>query len=280
MTSISKFSFTANQFAETNFLLATIAFILVLLALSIQIYFLLRESHRPDPISHYILSISFFLLVFIIIQRSLFIQYFSVTNTFEVLLIFSAIILFILIFYRLKRQESAEAFIVFGANLLVMILLALASSPLFPKTILPLIPALRSSWLVWHVIMAIIGEAFFAVGFIASICYLNATENKRKAEIDRLAYITNTIGFLFYTLGGIIFGAIWAHYAWGRFWGWDPKETWALITAVIYAIYLTLRLTNLIRSKIAAILSITGFLLALFAFFGVNYFLSGLHGYN
>ena len=99
-------------------------------------------------------------------------------------------------------------------------------------------------------------------------------------QLDKITYKTIIIGYCLFTTGGMIFGAVWAYYAWGRYWGWDPKETSAFITWLIYTIYLHQRLTGKIKGKIGAILSITGFLLTIFTFLGVNYLMSGLHSYN
>ncbi len=86
------------------------------------------------------------------------------------------------------------------------------------------------------------------------------------------------IGFLLLGVG-IITGAVWANYAWGTYWSWDPKETWSLITWFVYAAFIHARLTRGWRGKKAAIISIVGFISVLFTFLGVNYLLSGLHSY-
>ncbi len=87
------------------------------------------------------------------------------------------------------------------------------------------------------------------------------------------------MGFLFFTIA-TIFGALWAEVAWGRYWGWDPKETWALITWLNYAVWLHLRLVKGWRGQILAIWAIVGLLITTFAFVGVNLFLGGLHSYG
>ena len=160
-----------------------------------------------------------------------------------------------------------------------LILLAIASSPIAPQDIQPPVPALQSSWLVLHVTFAFIGEAFFAVGFITAIYYLVLKDEDKKKEVDRILYTTIAIGYPIFTAGALIFGAIWAEAAWGSYWSWDPKETWALITWLIYTAYLHSRLVKKLRGNISAILAIIGFLFTMFTFFGVNYLLSGLHSY-
>ncbi len=96
--------------------------------------------------------------------------------------------------------------------------------------------------------------------------------------LDDLNYQSLTYGFPLLTLG-IITGAIWAEYAWGRYWNWDPKETWSLITWLLYAALLHQRLTVGWRGRKAAIMAIAGFFAVLFTFLGVNLLLPGLHTY-
>ncbi|MEW6201278.1 MAG: cytochrome c biogenesis protein CcsA, partial [bacterium] len=98
------------------------------------------------------------------------------------------------------------------------------------------------------------------------------------ADLDRLSYRLITFGFPFLTLG-IVSGAIWANYAWGRPWSWDPKETWSLITWFIYAVYLHARITAGWKGRRAAIINILGFVSVVFTYVGVNFILSGLHSY-
>ena len=97
--------------------------------------------------------------------------------------------------------------------------------------------------------------------------------------LDSLSYRAIAIGFPIFTLGALIFGAVWANYAWGRYWSWDPKETWALITWIVYALYLHARIMRGLKGKGAAWISIIGFLATMFTLFGVNYLLAGLHSY-
>jgi cytochrome c-type biogenesis protein CcsB len=157
----------------------------------------------------------------------------------------------------------------------------------------PLIPALQSNWLTYHVLTCFLSYAAFAVSFGASIAFLL---KKRKGEIreeetgetgilpaatllDEVIYKANAVGFLLLGIG-IITGAVWANYAWGSYWSWDPKETWSLITWFIYAIFLHARLTRGWRGTRTAVLSIIGFCGVIFTFLGVNYVLSGLHSYT
>ena len=144
----------------------------------------------------------------------------------------------------------------------------------------PPIPALQSHWLVLHVTFSFIGEAFFVIAFVAAIVFLADRSEERRPALDRLIYTSIGIGYPIFTAGALIFGAMWAEVAWGSWWSWDPKETWALVTWLVYTAYLHTRLTRRLRGRLSAVLAIAGFLFTLFTFFGVNYLLPGLHSYG
>lgn len=185
---------------------------------------------------------------------------------------------------------SVLALIVFGRKtqvpklgpylmLIVVGLVALASSPLMPKGATPLVPALQSYWLWLHVSVTLLGEAFFAVAFVSSLLYLAADTEEKREKLDSLSYRAVAVGFPLFTLGGLIFGMVWAYRAWGSYWTWDPKEVWSLITWFVFALYLHTRIVMGWKGKRSAIIAIVGFLAALFTYFGVNYLLAGLHSY-
>lgn len=150
-------------------------------------------------------------------------------------------------------------------------------------------PALQSNWLIVHVFVTFIGYAGFAIACGLSVLYLimeNREEQDKtffsrfpdKYKLDELSYRAIAFGFPFLTLG-IITGAIWARYAWGTYWSWDPKETWSLIAWFIYAGYLHARMTTGWRGRRTAWFSIIGFLSILFLYWGVSFILPGLHAY-
>jgi ABC-type transport system involved in cytochrome c biogenesis permease subunit len=163
--------------------------------------------------------------------------------------------------------------------LIVVGLVALASSPLMPKEATPLVPALQSYWLWLHVSVTLLGEAFFAVAFVTSILYLAADTEEKRNKMDAASYRCVAVGFPLFTLGGLVFGMVWAYKAWGTYWSWDPKEVWSLITWLVFALYLHTRIVMGWKGRRSAIIAIVGFLAALFTYFGVNYLLSGLHSY-
>jgi cytochrome c-type biogenesis protein CcsB len=168
--------------------------------------------------------------------------------------------------------------------------LAYASlSPNISDKIQPLLPALKSNWLIAHVMTCFVGYAAFAIAFGLSGMYLLKGRQTGASGsllshlpdagvLDELNHQMVMFGFLFLTVG-IITGAVWANSAWGRYWGWDPKETWSLITWFVYATVLHARLMRGWHGKRIAFLSIAGFIAVLFTYFGVNY-LPGLHSYG
>ncbi len=161
----------------------------------------------------------------------------------------------------------------------------------FYVAVAPLVPALHSVWFLIHIVAAAISGAAFNVGGLMSILYLI----KKRAEeggtvrgylrrlpdarkIDLIAYRFLAFAFPLWTFT-VVAGAIWAEYAWGRYWGWDPKETWALVTWVIYACYLHARSTAGWRGTKAAVIAIIGLASFWFNFVGINLLVSGLHSY-
>ncbi|RBY97211.1 c-type cytochrome biogenesis protein CcsB [Blastococcus sp. TF02-8] len=154
----------------------------------------------------------------------------------------------------------------------------------------PVVAALRSYWLAIHVTAAILGFGIFLVSGIASILYLvrsrpGAEEGTgfvsrlpSAAALDRLAHRTAVFGFPIWTFA-VIAGAIWAEAAWGRFWGWDPKETWSFVAWVVYAAYLHARTTAGWRGRPAAWVNVVGLVVMIFNLTFVNLVSTGLHSY-
>ncbi len=159
-----------------------------------------------------------------------------------------------------------------------------------------LVPALNSYWLVVHVAAAIVAGGMFTVGAGLTLLYLLRDRADRRAGLDgpdvddrrsvlpaaatleRLALAAHVFAFPIWTFA-VIAGAIWAEDSWGRYWGWDPKETWAFITWVLYAAYLHAQSTAGWRGRRSAWFAVAGFLAFLFNFFGVNLWITGLHSY-
>ena len=152
-----------------------------------------------------------------------------------------------------------------------------------------LMPALRSSWLGIHVSTVIIAYGAFGVSFVLSIIFLLRDKIKengfwdthipKKEKLDTISYRCVSLGMMFLTVT-IGIGGIWAENAWGSYWTWDPKETWALVTWLIYLVYLHLRIRKGWNGKTAAVFGVVGFICVLFTYIGVNTLLPGLHSYK
>ncbi len=156
--------------------------------------------------------------------------------------------------------------------------------------ITPLVPVLKSYWLTIHVSIITASYGFFGLSAFLGILVLvlivirrNSNENKVNRFIDQLTTINEmsvTVGLYFLTIGTFL-GGVWANESWGRYWGWDPKETWALITIMIYSFVAHMRLIPALKGVYNYnIASVFGFASVLMTYFGVNYFLSGLHSYG
>lgn len=208
------------------------------------------------------------------------------SNLYESLIFFAMTIAMIHLFveYRYKLR-----FVGLAASPIAFLVMAYASLPKVNDDIQPLIPALQSNWLIAHVMTCFIGYAAFAIAFGVSIMFLVKSPAQGPAAgitgrfpdhdtLDDLTHQMVMFGFLFLSIG-IITGAVWANQAWGRYWGWDPKETWSFITWLIYATLLHARLMRGWQGKKIAVLSCVGFAAVIFTYFGVN-LLPGLHSYQ
>lgn len=198
-------------------------------------------------------------------------------------------VLLALIFERVTRLRLVGM----GGAILGFIFMVLAfKAPIFDSKIRPLMPALHSSWLTYHVVTILLSYSAFALSFFIGVFYLlkdmafggDATRNRLMRRLptletlDGFNYRIIGVGFPLLTLG-IVFGAVWAATAWGRPWGFDPKETWSAITWLIYAGYFHVRLLAGWKGRRAAWIALIGFAAVLFTYVGVNYLLPSLHSY-
>jgi len=160
----------------------------------------------------------------------------------------------------------------------------------------PVMPALHSYWLAIHVLAAITATGTFVVGGMLSALYLVKDRFQQRGplnprgflaqlpsleSLDRVAYRLHAIGFPIWTFAALVAGPIWAKYAWGRYWGWDPKEVWAFITWVVYAGYLHARATAGYKGRVAAIIALVALATLIFNFIGINFVFGGgsMHSY-
>lgn len=201
------------------------------------------------------------------------------SNLYESLVFFAWAVGLALIVIWLRYRS--DIIVLFGLPIAFIIM---ASTFLLDHNIKPLIPALQSNWLAAHVITCFLGYACFVISFLAAGLLLLAGASHSTGKLlppprflDDIVYQSVLIGFPLLTIG-IITGAAWADFAWGSYWSWDPKETWSLITWLVYAAFLHARLARGWSGSRTALLSLLGFAAVLFTYFGVNY-LPGLHSY-
>lgn len=256
------------------------------------------------------------LSIFLILaSRWLFHGYFPLSNLYESLLFLSWVLLFIHLLLEYKTRSK-----LLGAIILPLVLFIDGfgnfSLPIEMQKASPLVPALQSNWLMMHVSLMMLSYGSLIIGSLISILFLmlslkgplGRTERKNSSlnslslqkmgtslslasspsssfvlklreNMDNLSYRIISLGFPFLTLG-IIAGAVWANEAWGSYWSWDPKETWALITWLVFAAYLHARIVKGWEGKRPAILASVGFFVVWFCYLGVNFLGQGLHSYG
>ncbi len=209
-----------------------------------------------------------------LIMRTIMTGRLPLSNGCEFILTFTWItVVFYLILEARQQLKGAGGVVMLTAALLILAVLILMKDQFTQIT--PLMPALKSPWLTIHVLTAAMAYAGFTLAAsLAVIPFFKAVPGIRDNSIYRMV----AASFALLTLS-IVFGAIWAEQAWGSYWTWDPKETWALITWIIYALYLHLHQKRAWQGKYARLMVIVGYLLVLFTFFGVNLLLPGLHSY-
>jgi len=215
-----------------------------------------------------------------------------VSNLYEVFILFSIITALIYLYYE-KRYETRSL----GAFVLLVITAAVAFLLWYhfekgASEIKPLVPALQSYWMKIHVPANFVGYGAFALAAMIGVAYLikDAAEKRNPSGLiatrlpsldmmDDIMHKSIALGFAFFTIATVL-GAMWAAEAWGGYWSWDPKETWALIVWLNYAAWLHMRLMKGLRGTPLAWWAVIGLFVTLFAFLGVNMFLSGLHSYG
>ncbi len=208
-----------------------------------------------------------------------------ISNLYEVFILFSLITAMFYLYYE-QRYQTRQL----GAFVLLVISAAVGFLLWYTVTrdaadIQPLVPALQSWWMKIHVPANFIGYGTFSLSAMVASAYLLKSSGylvdrlPSLEVLDDVMYKAISVGFAFFTVATIL-GALWAAEAWGGYWSWDPKETWALIVWLNYAAWLHMRLMTGLRGRPAAWWALVGLLVTTFAFLGVNMFLSGLHSYG
>jgi len=208
-----------------------------------------------------------------------------ISNLYEVFILFSLITAMFYLYYEAHYKTRALGpfvLLVISAAVGFLLWYTVARGA---SEIQPLVPALQSWWMKIHVPANFIGYGTFALAAMVASAYLLKSHGMLEDRLpslevlDDVMYKAISIGFAFFTIATIL-GALWAAEAWGGYWSWDPKETWALIVWLNYAAWLHMRLMSGLRGRPAAWWALVGLLVTTFAFLGVNMFLSGLHSYG
>jgi len=258
------------------------------------------------------------LLFFILCSRWIVAGYFPLSNLYESLLFLTWTLLTIYLYLEFKTKSKLMGAILIPVALLINGFANLTLSPEMQKSS-PLVPALQSNWLMMHVSMMMLSYATLIMGSLLCILFLVISRYKEidlniiddsslplynimvdyyeakllapsneiselgklklLQSLDNWSYRIIGLGFPFLTIG-IISGGVWANEAWGSYWSWDPKETWALITWLVFATYLHARITKGWAGKKTAILGGLGFFVIWICYLGVNFLGKGLHSYG
>nr|YP_009370227.1 cytochrome c biogenesis protein [Bulboplastis apyrenoidosa]ARO90716.1 cytochrome c biogenesis protein [Bulboplastis apyrenoidosa] len=282
-----------NICINTTFLISIIS------TLIYWIYLVFPQKNSISKIGYGLVCLSCFFLTIGLSLRWIINHYFPLSNLYESLLFLSWAFMSIQIVLEYKLKN-----IFVGAVSTSVTMFTLGYSSLFLPIEMqkaePLVPALKSNWLMMHVSVMILSYATLMIGCLLSIMFLIISSKKMVSlnmnnsskvqkmsssninlldNLDNMSYRIISLGFPLLTLG-IIAGAIWANEAWGSYWSWDPKETWALITWLIFAIYLHTRINQSWQGKKPAIIATLGFIIIWVCYLGVNFIGKGLHSYG
>jgi cytochrome c-type biogenesis protein CcsB len=279
---------------------------------------LFQNSNLLAKMGRFSTIIANVLLVFILGSRWIVAGYFPLSNLYESLLFLTCMLLTIYLYIETKTKSKLIGSVLIPVTLLINGFANLTLSPEMQKSS-PLVPALQSNWLMMHVSMMLLSYGTLIMGSLLSILFLVISRFKEidlkivdnsslplynimldyyeaklvtpsneiselgkiklLQSIDNWSYRIIGLGFPFLTIG-IISGGVWANEAWGSYWSWDPKETWALITWLVFATYLHARITKGWEGKKTAILGGLGFFVIWICYLGVNFLGKGLHSYG
>nr|YP_009407415.1 cytochrome c biogenesis protein [Dionaea muscipula]ASA46383.1 cytochrome c biogenesis protein [Dionaea muscipula]QBC71742.1 cytochrome c heme attachment protein [Dionaea muscipula] len=306
-------------FSTFEHILTHISFSIVLIAITISLVtFLINKRVQLSDSFKKGMRIAFLCITGLLVTRWIYSRHFPLSDLYEsfIFLSWSFYIIHIIPFFKSYSNllsTITEPSVIFMQGFAT-------SGLLQQRTLTVLVPALQSQWLMMHVSMMVMGYAALLCGSLLSVAllviqtklsfffqrkgflkefflfgeiqYMNEKKKKKltktvknyyryqfSQQLDYWSYRLISLGFLFLTIG-ILSGAVWANEAWGSYWNWDPKETWAFITWTIFAIYLHIRTNPNWQSENSAIVSSIGFLMIWICYFGVNLLGIGLHSYG
>lgn len=306
-----------QQFIENFFINISFGSLLILLFIS-WINLTTKTTKTLDIMINILLLQSNLSLGLSLLIRWVTNRYFPLSNLYESLIFLTWCLTFIMLIINKKINNKLVLAIISPISLLIISFISFCL-PEYLKTAAPLVPALRSNWLVMHVTVMMLSYAILITGSLLSTLFLIISKGKqvkiygnsyssankiimeyqanlKKRQIsqnefkepykinllqgiDNLSYRIIGLGFPLLTIG-IISGAVWANEAWGTYWSWDPKETWALITWIIFAIYLHTRINYKLTGQIPSIIGSIGFVIIWLCYLGVNFLAKGLHSYG
>ena len=300
---------------SSNIVFAVLLFAMITYWVNLSFF---TETNPLTIIGKFSTIIANILLFFILCSRWIVAGYFPLSNLYESLLFLTWTLLTIYLYIELKTKSKLIGAILIPVALLISGFANLTLSPEMQKSS-PLVPALQSNWLMMHVSMMLLSYATLIMGSLLCILFLVISKYKdidfksiddsslplynimldyyeakllapsnEMSELGKLKLLQSLdnwsyriigLGFPFLTIG-IISGGVWANEAWGSYWSWDPKETWALITWLVFATYLHARITKGWEGKKTAILGGLGFFVIWICYLGVNFLGKGLHSYG
>ena len=273
----------SEQFLKIENTLFTAVMLLYLAAMVLYFIFLVIKHVKAGKIAGYVMVIGFVLHTAALVTRGIGAGRLPLTNQYEFATSFAWGISLCFLMFLWKYHFQA-----LGAFVTPVIFLLIGYAAMQSREVRELMPALRSNWLGIHVSTAILSYGAFGVSFAVSLMFLMRQKMKdnlfwqehipEEQKLDMISYRAVSLGFLFLTFV-IITGAIWAERAWGSYWSWDPKETWSLITWIIYALYLHLSISKGWKNKSAAMFAVIGFICVIFTYIGVNTLIPGIHSY-
>ena len=273
----------SERMLQVENVLFTIVMLLYFAAMILYFIFIAVQKEMISRIAIIIQGIGFVLHTAALICRGIGAGRLPMTNQYEFATSFAWGICLVSLIFILKFH-----FPVLGTFASPVMFLIIGYAAMQSKDVHELMPALKSNWLGFHVSTAIIAYGSFGVSFVLALIFLLREKISKggfldrhipdKEKLDLISYRSIALGLLFLTFT-IITGAIWAERAWGSYWSWDPKETWSLITWIVYAIYLHLRIRKGYEGKAAAVFAAIGFVCVMFTYIGVNTFLPGIHSY-
>jgi cytochrome c-type biogenesis protein CcsB len=270
---------------EISYLLFQSVLVVTFLASSAYCVFFISQKKKARDTGRILLVLSGVLQTLYILSRYKLAGHTPITSQHEAVVFFAWATTWAYLSFRWRYSVKN-----FGAFVSLLIFILLILSAVVPREVNQLVPALQSWWLPVHAGVSLLAYGFLSLAFCGGLMYL-LQERELKSKrfgyfftrlpsldaLDQLNSHCLTAGFIFLTLG-IVTGSIWARQAWGTYWQWDPKETWSLVTWLIYLIQIHQRFTVGWRGKRAAVMAICGFAAVVFTLWGVSY-LGGMHSY-